>query len=86
MTKLERAIKSCDSFKSLQDILFYEGVVHSEIRFLFKRGKGENPYEAVFTCRYANASSEQVIFPFNYEAALQEAFNGLKNHVLNTRE
>ena len=40
MTKLERIIKNCSNFKSLQNILFYEGAVHSEIRFLFKRGKG----------------------------------------------
>lgn len=43
MTKLERIIKNCNNFKSLQDILFYEGAVHSEIRFLFKRGKGKIP-------------------------------------------
>ena len=46
MTKLERIIKNCSNFKSLQDILFYEGAVHSEIRFLFKRGKGKNPEES----------------------------------------
>lgn len=86
MTKLERIIKNRNNFKSLQDILFYEGAVHSEIRFLFKLGKGKNPEEAVFTCLYANASSEQVIFPLSYEATSQEAFNDMKGHVLNTRE
>ena len=53
---------------------------------LFKRGKGKNPEEAVFTCCYANASSERVIFPLSYEATLQEAFNDMKDHVLNTCE
>lgn len=86
MTKLERIIKNCGNFKSLQNILFYEGAVHSEIRFLFKRGEGKNPEEAVFTRRYANASSERVIFPLSYEATSREAFNDMKDHVLNTRE
>lgn len=49
---------------------------------LFKRGKGKNPDEAVFTCLYANASSERVIFPLSCEVTLQEAFNDMKDHVL----
>lgn len=86
MAKLERIIKNCNNFKSLQDIPFYEGAAHSEIRFLFKRGKGKNPDEAAFTCLYANALSERAIFPLSYEATLQEAFNDMKDHVLNTCE
>ena len=54
--------------------------------FFLNGAKGKILKKAVFTCLYANASSERVIFPLSYEATLQEAFNDMKDYVLNTCE